>query len=123
MEITGKIIEILPEVTGEGRNGPWKRQDFILETEDQYPRKVCISVWGDRINLSTYQVNEKVTASINIESREFNGKWFTSVKAWRMEKAEAAGTIDPEYQQPPDFLPPDDLPGDIAPDITDDLPF
>ncbi|MBN1340039.1 MAG: DUF3127 domain-containing protein [Bacteroidales bacterium] len=119
MEITGKIIEIHPEVQGEGKNGPWKRQDFILETEDQFPRKVCISVWGNRIDLKSYQVNEKITASINIESREFNGKWFTSVKAWRLDKAGATGAIDPEYPPPPDFLPPDDLPGEQA----DDLPF
>ena len=81
MEITGKIIQILPEETGEGRNGTWKKQSFILETQDQYPKKVCITVWGDKVGLQNYSENEEVTASINIESREYNSRWYTDVKS------------------------------------------
>jgi hypothetical protein len=102
MEITGKIINILPEETGQGKNGPWKKQNFILETQEQYPKKVCIAVWGDKVDLKSFGINENVTVGINIESREFNGKWFTDIKAWRVMKAASASPASsaPEYVPP-----------------------
>lgn len=102
MEITGKIINILPEETGQGKNGPWKKQNFILETKEQYPKKVCIAVWGDKVDLKSFGINENVTVGINIESREFNGKWFTDIKAWRVMKAASASPASsaPEYVPP-----------------------
>ncbi|MCD4696408.1 MAG: DUF3127 domain-containing protein, partial [Bacteroidales bacterium] len=111
MEITGKIINILPEETGEGRNGPWKKQNFILETQDQYPKKVCITVWGDKIDLKSFSENEAVTASINIESREYNNRWYTDVKAWRLAKAqpEEQGSA-PITNVPHEITPPENIP-------------
>ncbi len=103
MEITGKIIDILPEETGQGKNGPWKKQNFILETQDQYPKKVCIAVWGDKLDLKSFGSNETVTVGVNIESREFNGKWYTDVKAWRIIKADS-GKDSPA---PPENIPPE----------------
>ncbi len=50
MEISGNVISILPEVTGQGKNGTWRKQEFILETDGQYPKKVCIAMWGDKID-------------------------------------------------------------------------
>ncbi|MBM3434909.1 MAG: DUF3127 domain-containing protein [Bacteroidetes bacterium] len=103
MEITGKIIQILPEEKGEGRNGPWKKQSFIIETQEQFPKKVCIINWGDKVDLKSNGVNDTVTVSINIESREFNGKWITNVKAWRMIKADAPSQANapPQENIPP----------------------
>jgi len=122
MEISGKIVQILPEVTGEGRNGTWKKQDFIIETEDQYPKKVCISVWGDKIDLKSFAENEVVTASINIESREYNSRWYTDVKAWRLVKASASTDLPGLESAPPEATPPDFI--DTADsDSGDDLPF
>jgi hypothetical protein len=103
MEITGKIINILPEETGQGKNGLWKKQNFILETQEQFPKKVCIAVWGDKIDLKTFGTNETVTVGINIESREFNSKWYTDVKAWRVMKAAPGGASPP----PPEYIPPE----------------
>jgi hypothetical protein len=118
MDITGKIIQILPEVTGEGKNGPWKKQEFIIETQEQYPKKVCISSWNDKAGLSSFSENDLVTVSINIESREYNGRWYTDVRAWRMVKADESSA------------PPEDKPGYVEPDDaerfddpTNDLPF
>lgn len=122
MEITGKILQILPEETGEGRNGTWKKQSFVLETQDQYPKKVCITVWGDKLNLSSFGENEMVTASINIESREYNGRWYTDVKAWRLVKSEPSGSSAP----PPDFnnIPPEkEPPMESGEGPINDLPF
>lgn len=120
MEITGKIIQILPEETGEGRNGPWKKQNFILETQDQYPKKVCISVWGDKVNLNNFGENTEITASINIESREYNSRWYTDVKAWKIVKTqEDAPGPQGDTQVPPDnTIPPEPADSDL-----DDLPF
>lgn len=120
MEITGRIINILPEETGEGRNGPWKKQNFILETQDQYPKKVCITVWGDKVNLSSFGENELVTASINIESREYNSRWYTDVKAWKIVKAGQQESAPPDYGEIPLETEP---PPEPETGVNDDLPF
>ncbi|MFT4741048.1 MAG: hypothetical protein ACI9L9_001838 [Marivirga sp.] len=86
MELTAKIIDILPEQTGSSRNGEWRKQSFILETQEQYPKKVCADVWGDKIDTFSLQKGEDVTAKINVESREYNGKWYTDVKIWSVER-------------------------------------
>ncbi|MDX9942585.1 MAG: DUF3127 domain-containing protein [Bacteroidales bacterium] len=118
MELTGKVIEILPEQSGEGRNGTWRRQEFILEVPGQYPRKVCIAMWGDKIDQVALKAGEEVTASIDIESREYNGKWFTSVKAWKVDKVQASASA----AEPSDFPPPGEPPMEPY-ESQDDLPF
>ena len=110
----------MPEETGEGRNGPWKKQNFILETQEQFPKKVCITVWGDKVNLADYNENDMVTASINIESREYNSRWYTDVKAWKMAKTQDEASSSTAYQDiPPDNTPPPET----AEEGFDDLPF
>jgi len=121
MEITGKIVQILPATTGSSARGSWKRQDFILETQDQFPKKVCISNWNDKVDLDSLPANVIINAFINIESREFNGKWYTDVKIWKLElvKNETASNGEPNYNQSSPSTP---LPGiDDMPN--DDLPF
>lgn len=88
MEVSGKIIQMLPLQEGIGRNGnPWKVQSAILETQDQYPRKVCFEVFGeDRIHNNPFKVDDIVTISFDIESREFNGRWYTSIRAYRVQQ-------------------------------------
>ena len=56
MDISGKVIQILPKQTGAGKNGEWKKQDIIVETDGQYPKKVCVSIWGDKINEGQLQI-------------------------------------------------------------------
>ncbi len=91
LDVTGTLIKVLPEVTGAGKNGTnWLKQEFILETEDQFPKKVCISLWGDKLNeLKKYALGDKITASLNLESREYNERWYTEARAWRLELAGA----------------------------------
>lgn len=86
MEISGKIIQVLQEQGGTGRNGAWRKQDYILETAGQYPKKVCMTVWGDKIDQFSLKEGQDVTAGIEVESREYNGKWYTDVKAWKVDK-------------------------------------
>jgi hypothetical protein len=86
MEISGKIIAVLPIATGQGKNGMWRSQDYVLETGDQYPKKVCFNFFGDKIDQFPLAIDEQVTVSFDLESREYNGRWFTSVRAWKAEK-------------------------------------
>ena len=90
MEVVGKIIQVLPMQEGIGRNGnPWKLQGYVLETLDQYPRKVHFEVFGeDRIKMNPCEVDQLVTVSFDIESREFNGRWYTSIRAWKIQQGD-----------------------------------
>jgi hypothetical protein len=125
MEISGKLIEKLPQQTGQGRNGTWVKQEFIVETPGQYPRKVCIALWGDKAkDIDAIAIGENIKVSVNVESREYNGRWYTDVKAWRIEKEGASGSA-PRGQAPPAMPGLDDLSPEIPPadDSVDDLPF
>lgn len=111
MQLTAKLIQLLPLQTGTGKNGEWKKQDIIVETDAQYPKKVCISIWGDKINTSLLQIGKSLTISFDVESREYNGRWYTDVKAWKIEAAGAPGTsISEEDVHNTSFTSDDDLP-------------
>ena len=85
MEITGKITTILPLQTGTGKTGnEWKKQEIIIQTNEAYPKTICLSLWGNTID-AKLKPEDKIKAQIDIESREFNGKWYTTVKAWKVE--------------------------------------
>ena len=106
MEIVGKIIQVLPAQEGVGRNGnPWKVQPYVLETLDQYPRKVHFEVFGEeRIKQNPCELDQLVTVSFDIESREFNGRWYTSIRAWRIQQGDttqAAAGAQPATQPAP----------------------
>lgn len=101
LKITGTIQQVLDEVSGESRNGAWRKQEFILETEGQYPKPVCIVVWGDNIDQFGIEQGKRITASIDIQSREYNGRWYTDVKAWRVDHADAGdGPPPPDPNEP-----------------------
>jgi hypothetical protein len=114
MEIAGTVIALLPLQTGQGKNGVWKKQEFILETAGQFPKKVCMSLWGEKVDENRISVGEKITASINIESREYNGRWYTDVRAWKISKSSGSGQ---SQEAPP-------IDESFAPTMgSDDLPF
>ncbi len=118
LELEGKIVQIMDPVTGEGRNGPWRKQEFVIETPGEYPKKVCLVVWGDKINLNEFQVGESIKAGIDIASREYNGRWYTDIKAWRIDRAGEGGQQGPVDRPAPDNF------TDIPPEVDgDDLPF
>ena len=86
MEISGKIIELLPVKSGQSSNGEWRKQEYILETETQYPKKVCFMAWGDKIDQFNIKQGENLAVSIDLESRAYNGRWYTDVKAWKVSR-------------------------------------
>lgn len=124
MEITGEIIAILPLVEGQGKNGPWFKQDNIIEVPGQYPKKVCFSLWGNKIDEYNLQAGQKVTAHIDIESREYNSRWYTEVKAWKVEK-QSGGSASSSRTQENVQRAPDPVPQQFVADESDDdtLPF
>jgi len=89
MEVSGKIAQLLALQQGTGKNGVWKKQEFIVETSGEYPKKICFSLWGDKIDQSPLKEGTPVKVSFDIESREYNGKWYTDAKAWKVEGAGA----------------------------------
>ncbi len=123
LDITGKLITKLPQQNGQGKNGVWVKQDFIIETQEQFPKKVCISLWGDKAKeLDSIAIGETIKLGINIESREFNGKWYTDVKAWKIEKLGSNQRNDSAPMPNDDNLPPFLEPTNTI-EPTDDLPF
>jgi len=113
MEVKGKVLQLLPLQTGMGKKGPGKKQEFILETQSQYPKKVCLSIWGDKVDQFNVAEGDMVNVSVDLESREYNGRWYTEARAWKIDK-ETAGDVAPPADQEP-FL--DDS------GSADDLPF
>lgn len=84
-EITGKIIAVLPTKSGTSARGTqWSSQTAVIETHEQYPKRVAFDVLGDKITEFNLQVGEEVTVSFDINAREFNGKWWNSVNAWQV---------------------------------------
>lgn len=98
LKIKGEVVQILEEQSGKGKNGPWKKQDFILETQGKYGKKICITQWGDKIDQFNVEEGEMVTVFIDIQSREYKGNWYTDVKAWKVERGDA----DSHSQDNPD---------------------
>lgn len=114
MELKAKIVQLLPLQQGEGKNGPWKKQEVVVETDGQYPKKVLFVVWGDKINEQILRPGNVVNFFFDIEAREYNGRWYNDVKVWKMEPIGATTDMDMVNQAivneaPQDFLP-DDLP-------------
>jgi hypothetical protein len=118
--LEGRLVQILSAQEGQSTRGAWKKQDFIIETSEQYPKKVCICCWNEKTDeLSKFQLNDNLRVSVNIESREYNSKWYTDIKAWRIEQLNTESTTNsnPAISE-------DDISGvSFSNDENDDLPF
>lgn len=93
LELEGKIITKLPVQNGTSARGPWSKQEFVIEyQEGNYPTQVCMNVWGEEKvkDLEKFQAGEAVKVSFNLSSREYNGRWYSDIRAWRIEHAGAA---------------------------------
>lgn len=115
MDISGTVVALLPQQSGQGKNGVWKKQEFIVEQEGQYPKKVCLSLWGEKVDENRLNIGEKITASVNIESREYNGRWYTDVRAWKIARQSGGGNGNEAPPPTDDFIP--------ESSSSDDLPF
>jgi hypothetical protein len=118
LDITGKIVQKMNKTEGISKAGKaWSKQEFVIETQETYPRKVMISTMNEKVNdLERFNVGDVITASLNIESREYNGRWYTDARAWKIQGQGAGGTE-------PDPFHPDNEPNFTADSASDDLPF
>lgn len=124
MEIQGKIIEILEARSGVSqRSGSnWMLQSYVLETLEQYPRRVCFEVFGeDKIKSFAIQKGELLTVSFDIDAREYQGRWYNSVRAWKVDRNQAAAA--PQQPAPAPFPPQQPAPSQPIDNGGDQLPF
>ena len=122
MEITGQIIAVLPERGGVSKTGnEWKMQEYVLETHEQFPKKLCFNVFGaDKIAQFNIQAGDELTVSFDINAREYNGRWYNDIRAWRVERGTAPAAAETPVINAPKVEVPDFSKGANDPD---DLPF
>jgi hypothetical protein len=123
MDLKGKVILSLPVVTGEGKNGQWRKQEFLIETGDQYPKKVLFGLMGTKIDQNPYSVGQEVVVSFDAESREYNGRYFTNLNAWKVSPAGSPPPSQPTTQQNNHTEAPTNMSFSSDESTSDDLPF
>lgn len=128
MDVSGKLIKVLPLQKGTSARGEWQKQEFVVEViNGSFPRNICFQVWNNKVNLESLSPNETIKVFFEIDSREFNDKWFTTLTAWRIESLQNQA---PNMPTPPTTFQSAPLP-DSVPENTfvgtndegDDLPF
>ena len=138
MEIQGKVIAVLPERSGVSARGEWKSQTYVIETQEQYPKKMAFDVFGaDRLAQFNIQSGEVINVSFDIDAQEYQGRYFNQIRAWNVTKvsqqaaqqamassANAAGVANPTNQQ--NLFPPEQQSAQQQAQQrgnSDDLPF
>lgn len=138
MELQGKVIAETPERSGTSARGEWKAKDFVIETHETYPKKMVFSVFGEeRLSRFNIQIGQEVLVSFDIDAREYNGRWFNSIRAYDVRQVDPAqyGAAAPAAPSALDAAPaapatPAAEPAPFPPapeasegESTDDLPF
>lgn len=117
MEVQGKLIHKLEPTKGTSSKGEWTKQDIVIETNDKFPKNICISFMKDVDKIQAVEIGSTLTVHINIESREYNGKYYTNVNGWKFESKSQPET---QSHKSANFVEPDLTPSN---DSVDDLPF
>lgn len=131
MEIIGKLAKKLQEQNGESQRGHWVKMDFVIETSDQFPKQVCFSLWGEeKVSIvRNMQIGAEIKVYFSPESREFNERWYTELKCFRID---VLGAINQTQQVAPpqqsNVTPTTNVQGAMfdnnnEPEGNDDLPF
>lgn len=132
MELTGKIIAVLPANSGVSQRtgNPWMSQEYVIEVPGQYPRKCMFRLFGeDRIKQFNIQMGEELTVSFDIDAHEYNGRWFNEIRAFNIQRGVAPVAAAPMGSAPVQAAAPQAQapfpPADQAPmeNSADDLPF
>ena len=124
MEFEGVVYKILPPTKGVSARGEWQRQEVIFEMPQEFSRKVCVTFFNKESEVARLKEGAAYTVSVNIESREYNGRWYTDVRAWRVQPKQEAVPA-PAPAPTPEMPPLGDEPSYPASASTDvdDLPF
>ncbi len=115
LEIEGKVFQMLPELTGtsQASGKTWRKQSFVIETEEQYPKKAVFNAWNDTVDaIKSLNIGEKIRINFRIESREYNERWYTDLTAWRIVKISEQPITGGGKQAPPIEPPADVIYGD-----------
>jgi len=123
MEFEGVVYKIMPVTRGTSARGEWQRQDVVFDYNDggQFSRKICVTFFNKPEDVARLQEGAAYNVSVNIESREYNGRWYTDIRAWRLQpKQESAGAGAPMPDMPPIAEEPSYA---SSPAQVDDLPF
>ena len=108
LEIKGKITHVLAVQSGTSKAGKdYIKQDFVIQTEGEYPKDVCFTLFGAKVDQFKPVIGEIVTVSFDVQSREFDGRWFSNINAWKLERETKA----PQKH------------GETVPESKDDMPF
>ena len=122
MEFEGVVYKIMPATTGTSARGEWQRQEVIFELPQEFSRKICVIFFNKESDVARLREGMTCTVSVNIESREYNGRGYTDVRAWRIQKTQPE---QPAVAPIPD-LPPigmEEPAMAVGSDSVDDLPF
>ena len=122
MEFEGTVYKIMPVTKGTSARGEWQRQDVVFEmNEGSFARKICVTFFNKPDDVARLKEGSTYNVSVNIESREYNGRWYTDIRAWRLQpkQAEVPGT-GPMPDMPPIAEEPSYA---SSPAEVDDLPF
>ena len=121
MQVKGNLIQILKPESGVSKAGKeWKKQDFVIETNEQFPKKVCFTLFGDKISLlEGISEGMELEVYFSVESRDYNGKWYHNINAWKIERA---ADTDSSKNYPPEFAV-GGIPTEPLDDSGNDLPF
>ncbi len=120
MEFEGTVYKIMPVTKGTSARGDWQRQDVVFEMQDgPYTRKICVTFFNRPDDVARLKEGATYNVSVNIESREYNGRWYTDIRAWRIQPKQAEAPA-----QMPDMPPLGEEPSYAStPAEVDDLPF
>lgn len=126
LQLKGRLLQILPVQSGTSKAGNnWSKQEFVLETvEEQFPRQVCFTLFGDKVSLlGTFKPGDEVEVAFNVESREFSGRWYHNINAWRITPAQQQNQGYSPVGGYGEIPPPPPAPTASDEPSNDDLPF
>ena len=123
MDFEGKVLEILPAVTGQSARGTWERQTVVFEQPNkQYGKELAVTFMNKGQEVANLRVGESYLVSFDIESRNYQGKWYTDVRAWRVQPVQAAAAAAPAPNMPP-FMEEPQPSYAAGAGVVDDMPF
>lgn len=133
MELQGRVIAVMEPREGTSARGPWKSQQYVIETHDQYPKKMVFDIFGaERIDQFAIKAGEEILVSFDVDAHEYNGRWFNNIRAWNIQRVDAAAAQAGNMPPAADPIAPQSQPaaGSQAPfppaasdSAADDLPF
>ena len=120
-KVKGKVVDILPLQTGSSARGEWKKLDFVVEIpDDQFPKKICFTLFNDKTEMiRPGDKNGEVEVTFSLEGREYNGKWYHNVNAFKIDRLDKNSSV--EASIPPPYNEDDFMP--VKEGENDDLPF